>query len=245
MSENVRKLVGVAIMAALVVVGIAVSSGDDTDFTRNLTVGVNPGSDVKDVDTLILVALADIAETLEGLVEDEEIRSVERREQDAGGFGIESFADMITLLCVGDSTPLDYRSLDERKIMDTLDQANAYLLHELSADDRWMVQDYKVREKFATCVEGWMLGLHPEKAGQLATHFGWQWHYIFDGVAVESDVCSPDVRRPVWGKEGTHYQFGHEWISFEIGETLQLGQRVPIVTGARVGTNSWRDCLED
>ncbi len=35
MSENVRKLVGVAIMAALVVVGIAVSSGDDTDFTRN------------------------------------------------------------------------------------------------------------------------------------------------------------------------------------------------------------------
>ena len=35
MSENVRKLVGVAAMAALVVVGVAVSSGDDTDFTRN------------------------------------------------------------------------------------------------------------------------------------------------------------------------------------------------------------------
>ena len=35
MSENVRKLIGVAIMAALVVVGVAVSSGDDTDFTRN------------------------------------------------------------------------------------------------------------------------------------------------------------------------------------------------------------------
>jgi X-X-X-Leu-X-X-Gly heptad repeat protein len=35
MTENVRKLVGVVVMAALVVVGVAVSSGDDTDFTRN------------------------------------------------------------------------------------------------------------------------------------------------------------------------------------------------------------------
>ena len=31
MSENLRKLVGVAVMAVLVVVGVAVSSGDDTD----------------------------------------------------------------------------------------------------------------------------------------------------------------------------------------------------------------------
>jgi hypothetical protein len=35
MTENVAKLVGVALMAALVVVGVAVSSGDDTNFTRN------------------------------------------------------------------------------------------------------------------------------------------------------------------------------------------------------------------
>ena len=35
MSENVRKLIGVAIMAALVVVGVVVTGGDDTDFTRN------------------------------------------------------------------------------------------------------------------------------------------------------------------------------------------------------------------
>ena len=34
-SENVQKLVGVVVMAVLVVVGVAVSSGDDTDFTRN------------------------------------------------------------------------------------------------------------------------------------------------------------------------------------------------------------------
>jgi uncharacterized protein YjbI with pentapeptide repeats len=37
MTENVRKLVGVAAMAALVVVGVAVSSSDDTDFTRNVS----------------------------------------------------------------------------------------------------------------------------------------------------------------------------------------------------------------
>ena len=34
-SENLQKLIGVAAMAVLVVVGVAVSSGDDTNFTRN------------------------------------------------------------------------------------------------------------------------------------------------------------------------------------------------------------------
>jgi hypothetical protein len=34
-SENLQKLVGVVVMAVLVVVGVVVSSGDDTDFTRN------------------------------------------------------------------------------------------------------------------------------------------------------------------------------------------------------------------
>ena len=35
MSENLQKLVGVVVMAVLVVVGVVVSSGDDTDFSRN------------------------------------------------------------------------------------------------------------------------------------------------------------------------------------------------------------------
>ena len=35
MSENLRKLIGVAVMAAIVVVGVVVTSGDDSDFTRN------------------------------------------------------------------------------------------------------------------------------------------------------------------------------------------------------------------
>ena len=35
MSENLQKLIGVVVMAVLVVVGVVVSSSDDTDFTRN------------------------------------------------------------------------------------------------------------------------------------------------------------------------------------------------------------------
>ena len=38
-SENLRKLIGVVVMAVLVVVGVAVSSGDDTNFTRNIAFG--------------------------------------------------------------------------------------------------------------------------------------------------------------------------------------------------------------
>lgn|GEM_PF-5361865 len=240
MSENLQKLIGVAVMAVLIVVGVVVSSGDDMDYTRNLTVGVNPGSDVKDVDTLILVALTDIAETLEGLVEDEERRGIERREQDAGGFGIESFADMITLLCVGDST-----ALEEQKIMRTLDLAGAYLLHELSADDRFVL-NLDVERKFRNCVKGWMLGLHPEKAGQLATHFGWKWNYEpLDGGWIFSDVCSPDVRRPLWGKEGSMAPFGHQTLSFVIGEAFQMDQTLPIVTAVRGMGGLWDECLED
>jgi len=34
-SENLRKLIGVAVMAAIVVVGVVATSGDDSDFTRN------------------------------------------------------------------------------------------------------------------------------------------------------------------------------------------------------------------
>lgn len=35
MSENLRKLLGVAVMAAIVVVGVVVTNDDDSDFTRN------------------------------------------------------------------------------------------------------------------------------------------------------------------------------------------------------------------
>ena len=46
MSENLQKLVGVVVMAVLVVVGVAVSSGDDTDFTRNTAFGLPKGGDL-------------------------------------------------------------------------------------------------------------------------------------------------------------------------------------------------------
>ena len=40
MSENLRKLIGVAVMAAIVVVGVVATSGADSDFTRNTAFGV-------------------------------------------------------------------------------------------------------------------------------------------------------------------------------------------------------------
>ncbi len=44
MSENLRKLIGVAVMAAIVVIGVVVTSGDDTDFTRNRSFRDNPAT---------------------------------------------------------------------------------------------------------------------------------------------------------------------------------------------------------
>ena len=56
MSENLRKLIGVAVMAAIVVVGVVATSGDDSDFarTRNalLVQGVNQGGDNSDIAAL-------------------------------------------------------------------------------------------------------------------------------------------------------------------------------------------------
>ena len=42
-SENLRKLIGVAVMAAIVVVGVVVTNDDDSDFSRNsLLIGNSP-----------------------------------------------------------------------------------------------------------------------------------------------------------------------------------------------------------
>jgi hypothetical protein len=45
-SENLRKLIGVAVMAAIVVVGVVATSGDDSDFdrTRNALFGLPKGA---------------------------------------------------------------------------------------------------------------------------------------------------------------------------------------------------------
>ena len=67
-SENVRKLVGVVVMAALVVVGVAVSSGDDTDFTRN-TAFAKGGDETLDLLKSIHGQLVDNSSKLEGIVD--------------------------------------------------------------------------------------------------------------------------------------------------------------------------------
>ena len=54
MSENLRKLIGVAAMAAIVVVGVVATSDDDSDFTRNamLFQGVNQAGDNGEIEAL-------------------------------------------------------------------------------------------------------------------------------------------------------------------------------------------------
>ena len=47
MSENVRKLIGVAVMAAIVVVGVVATSGDDSDFSRTRNAAFMKLGDIK------------------------------------------------------------------------------------------------------------------------------------------------------------------------------------------------------
>ena len=54
MSENLRKLIGVAVMAAIVVVGVVATSDDDSDFTRNamLFQGITQAGDDGEIEAL-------------------------------------------------------------------------------------------------------------------------------------------------------------------------------------------------
>ena len=54
MSENLRKLIGVAVMAAIVVVGVVATNDDDSDFTRNamLLQGINQAGDNGEIEEL-------------------------------------------------------------------------------------------------------------------------------------------------------------------------------------------------
>ncbi len=54
MSENLRKLIGVAVMAAIVVVGVVVTNDDDSNFTRNamLFQGINQAGDNVEIEAL-------------------------------------------------------------------------------------------------------------------------------------------------------------------------------------------------
>ena len=47
MSENLRKLIGVAVMAAIVVVGVVATNGDDSDFDRTRNAAFVKLGDIK------------------------------------------------------------------------------------------------------------------------------------------------------------------------------------------------------
>ena len=77
MSENLRKLIGVAVMAAIVVVGVVATSGDDSDFarTRNNAFGLPKGAGLDaqiqqpgDAENDLVIAMAAAAKCDEGHV---------------------------------------------------------------------------------------------------------------------------------------------------------------------------------
>ncbi len=70
-SENLQKLLGVVVMAVLVVVGVVVSSGDDTDFTRNAAMLIGNSGDQDE-----LAELSQRIERLESALKNEELRAI-------------------------------------------------------------------------------------------------------------------------------------------------------------------------
>ena len=77
MSENLRKLIGVAVMAAIVVVGVVATNGDDSDFarTRNTAFGLPKGAGLDaqiqqpgDAENDLVIAMAAAAKCDEGHV---------------------------------------------------------------------------------------------------------------------------------------------------------------------------------
>ena len=77
MSENLRKLIGVAVMAAIVVVGVVATNGDDSDFarTRNNAFGLPKGAGLDaqiqqpgDAENDLVIAMAAAAKCDEGHV---------------------------------------------------------------------------------------------------------------------------------------------------------------------------------
>tara|TARA_A100001037_G_C14897533_1_gene521275 strand:+ start:87 stop:731 length:645 start_codon:yes stop_codon:yes gene_type:complete len=76
-SENLRKLIGVAVMAAIVVIGVVATNGDDSDFarTRNNAFGLPKGAGLDaqiqqpgDAENDLVIAMAAAAKCDEGHV---------------------------------------------------------------------------------------------------------------------------------------------------------------------------------
>ena len=110
MSENVRKLVGVAAMAVLVVAGVAVSSGDDTDFTRN-TAFAKGGDETLDLLKSIHGQLVDNSSKLEGIVDT--LRAPEASTSGASP-DVEEIVDLMSETCPHDD-PASWSSFDEAR----------------------------------------------------------------------------------------------------------------------------------
>ena len=78
MSENLQKLIGIVVMAAIVIVGLSTTSGDDTDYTRNAAfVQLRPEEqgDLAEVSRRV--------EAIESALKNEELKFIAKEARDA------------------------------------------------------------------------------------------------------------------------------------------------------------------
>ena len=204
MSENLRKLIGLAVMAAIVVIGVVVTSGDDTDFTRNRSFRDNPvtfaGADraaEKDVESQILtslgtleyrtnnleIALADMAEDLEKM----------SNIVVAGRPQIEAFADMVTSAC------FDMQSVSTQFFWEDFTQIAAGLkvLGPNIGNDFYLYR-LDIEREFRDCVSGWLVGMTPQDAIDVVSYFGWDTRYTSASGKTVEFFATDNFKRPDW-----------------------------------------------
>ena len=206
MSENLRKLIGVAVMAAIVVVGVVATNGDDSDSsrTRNASFRSNPGTFAgadraaeKDVESQILtslgtleyrtnnleIALADMAEDLEKM----------SNIVVAGRPQIEAFADMVTSAC------FDMKGFEAEFFWADFTQI-AIGLKVLGPNIGLDFYPYrlKIEREFRDCVSGWLVGMTPQDAIDVVSYFGWDTRYTSASGKTVEFFATDNFQRPDW-----------------------------------------------
>ena len=184
MSENLRKIIGVAVMAAVVVIGLVATSGDDSDFSRNASFRSNPnlfqGRElVKEADPLekITASLVEIDTALQAL----------EAELSDHSPAVESWVDYVTIQC-SHTQPETLREGIEGGFL------SPHYLSELwgdAAEAMAFVAEH--RNAFERCVGNFLLFLSVDDAQQALAAMGYP-SGVVDNGEITNLVCPSFIR---------------------------------------------------
>lgn len=188
MSEKVKQVMGVAVMAAIVAVGVLFAGGDDTDFSRNASFRGNPnlfqGRElVKEADELdeIKASLAQIDKALKNL-------SAEISDHSPA---VESWIDYVTIQCSHTQPELLRKGIEDGAI-------SPHYLSEFWEDATEGITMTFIglhREAFERCVGNFLLFLTVDDAQQALAAMGYP-SGVMDNGDITDLVC-PSLIRPV------------------------------------------------